>query len=294
MPSLHLQLSDHVRASIWQNIVGGFRALVKIEWYEDGLLSELVYGAITDQSLTAGLCNTLHDGTTWNLPVAQGLIDHVMPKAFDAYWRESLKNMGKHEIMCLVITDSMDIHFTLNPNGGMDEWLVKSSKDVSHNTWHLTIDDIITRMYDLCPIIDGWMKAAKGDIYPTLDDDDTQELPVVVLDGNDERHQFDVFAVPRLARLRDVPALVLVGKARLGYSLIVGVDGSDKWAMIVEHIDGTVGGMSIFKTMREVIDKMYELRRILVDGWQMRQETKTGRFDTILTEEWNKGVGDES
>lgn len=179
MPDLHLYVSERVRVSIKQSLWGRDAHIV-IEWNGDGMLSEIHSESVTDETLVKDLWDSLHVGTTWHLPVVLGLIGHVMPKAFDKYWREMLKGMGKNEIIARENHEGIDNHLTLNPDGGMDSWLVKDGHAYHANYYH-TIDDIIAWMWTIYPKIDGWVKVAKGDIYPSIDEDDedTRELPVI-------------------------------------------------------------------------------------------------------------------
>lgn len=301
MPDLHLLLSERVRASVTQNFRGR-DAHVTIEWYEDGVLNEVHSEWVTDETLVANVWDTLHFGTTWHFPVVERLIEHVMPKAFEKYWREMLKGMGKHEIIARTIHKGIDTHLTINANGGMDSWLVKDSV-AYHMGHHHTIDDIVRYMQTVHPKIDGWVKVAKGDIYPSMDDDDTQELEIVGGDDEtvpgevsevvdtDSLDKFEVFVVPRLSKMKDMVSLVLIGDLGDERELHVWFDGriwhsrykyqEDEFSLHLTH-DYMVGAViAMYKACPSM------------DKWKLRQLTMNGLFDTIHTQEWNKTDGAE-
>ena len=301
MPELILQISDHLIVNItqfqnWRDVK------VVYEWINDGVRSTIINHTVEDDDLCANLWDTRWTGTMWDMRKVQAVIDSGMRGAFDVHWRQMLKGMGKREIIALANHGGVDNHFTLNPNGGMDSWLVKDGY-AYHAMYYQTIDDIITGMWAVFPKIDGWVKVAKGDIYPSLDDDDTQELERV--GENDETvpgeaveavdtnslDKFEVFAVPRLSKMKDLLSLVLVGDLGDGHELQVWFDGR-KWHSRHKYQDNETNLHLTYDYMVGAVIAMYKACPSM-DKWKMRQLTMNGFFDTIFTQEWNKADGAE-
>lgn len=199
---------------------------------------------------------------------------------FDAVMAEKLKGLKSGQ--CLTHSaDGFKWEFIPAEVGGCSEWF--TSVDVRYyNNHHHTLPDILDALWAVCKDVDGWVIA---DGAASIYDEDTQPIETVHADYE----AFKIFIVPRLARMKDMPALVLIAPTYPPALLVVGIDG-DKWYLLGENPDGSQNSISIWNTMQGVMEKMWEWRAVLSSpvAWQMRQQTMGGRFDTIFTQEWNQ------
>jgi len=288
MPELRLRISDHVIATIhqWQNWCD---VKVTYEWFDDEVRSLILNHTVEADEFRADLWDTRWNDTMWDLRKVQGAIDSGMQLAFNAHWRGMLKGLSPREIVASDDAPTyVAFHFVNNPNGGMDEYIV-SGNLVMHMSHHLTIDDIIKRMWEVNPKIDGWVKCAKGDIYPNLEDD----YPFNPDEDEPTDEAFIEFATPRLAEIKTMQNLVLVGKrAGLNYKMVFRWDGIG-WESVCEDVEGFIeGSRVVYANEAVVIDMMWECNPSMTE-WRVLQQEKTGRFYTVLTCHWNEGFESE-
>jgi len=148
-------------------------------------------------------------------------------------------------------------------------------------------------MYRMWNNFDAWKVFDSG--VSMMDDDDTRELERVGEDDetveavSDSHQLFKIFAVPRLARMKDMVALVLIGSITDGYKLVVWYDGR-LWHTRRQYLQESGADIKkLYTTMQEVVDAMYEANPTpSATVWQMRQLTQNGVFDTAVTQDWNQ------
>ncbi|MDX2078589.1 MAG: hypothetical protein SFZ02_19310 [bacterium] len=120
-----------------------------------------------------------------------------------------------------------------------------------------------------------------------LKDDETVPGEAVYADYK----AFKIFIVPRLARMIDMPALVLVSQMENGLVKVIGLDHKNNWYLKTEHKDGTYGGIDTYFNMTELVNALWNAYPKA--KWQMRQlGPGGGRFNTVYTQDWNKDVND--
>lgn len=304
MPTLNLQLNTKLVVCIEQ----GWNQFTKLDWYynADGLYQHIHHETIKmppfPQAYDSFLYSstTLSVGTVWLMERVNALIDSRMRGIFDVVMGETLKGLLSRQIIESPLDEEKSLHLTLSLGGGMDEWWVYANAVLAMGHLH-TREDILNRMWAVNPSIEGWTVVSKGDIYPSLDDDeDTQELPAIVLKDDEtvpgeavyaDYKAFKIFIVPRLARMIDMPALVLVSQMENGLVKVIGLDHKNNWYLKTEHKDGTYGGIDTYFNMTELVNALWNAYPKA--KWQMRQlGPGGGRFNTVYTQDWNKDVND--
>jgi hypothetical protein len=235
----------------------------------------------------------------WNIEAIYRIVEGWQREVFNLVMGEKLKALKLTEWLIIDLI-GMSYQFVPNPNGGIDQWSqIKTSRHlISHDHF---FDDALDAMRRISTNFDSWKVFDSGVSMMDDDDEDTRELEIVGEDDetvlgeagqivSDAYQLFKIFVVPRLARMKDMQALVLIGSTLDGHKATVWYSGQ-LWHIRKE--DEIESSRRLYATMQEVVEVMYEANPTPSStGWQMRQLTEKGVFDTIHTQEWNKGDAD--
>jgi len=190
----------------------------------------------------------------WDIGTLHHLITEHQKAVFDVVMKERLTKLAGWDWLVYENKPTKELwEFVPCEDGGFNIWHNDLEAETRKFYAHChTLPEALDMLWVVCHEIDDW-RAEKGAYL-----EDIEGVVSVIDEQQKQAHEdLKLFLVPRLARIIDMPALVLVGIAHNGLTKIIGWDW-DKWYIKTEHKDGTYAGMDEYESMSHVIDAVWK------------------------------------